>query len=132
MSILGDQTMLLLFRGLDAAALRQRVIAHNLANLNTPNFKRSTVSFEEALVRAQSSALTPLRTHERHLSPAAAAAEPQVVTDQSAVRRLDGNSVDLEREMLEMVTNQLRYNTYIQQINSRFDNWRFVINEGRR
>jgi len=132
MSIFGDQTMFMLSRGLDVAALRQRVIAHNLANLNTPNFKRSTVSFEETLARAQSSALAPRRTHERHLSPAAAPAEPQVVTDQSAVRRLDGNNVDLEREMLTMVTNQLRYNTYIQQINSRFDNWRFVINEGRR
>jgi hypothetical protein len=31
-----------------------------------------------------------------------------------------------------MVSNQLRYNAYVQRLNGRFDNWRFVINEGRR
>jgi len=131
-AIFGDQTMLHLSKGLDLAALRQRVVAHNLANLNTPNFKRSQVTFDATLARAQTSALTLARTHEQHLQSSAAAAGPRVVTDQSSVRRLDGNNVDLEREMLAMVTNQLSYNTYIQQINSRFDNWRFVINEGRR
>lgn len=133
MAIFGDQTLFLLARGLDAASLRQRVIAHNLANLNTPNFKRSSVSFEETLHRAQASGgLALSRTHEHHLKPAAAAVEPRIVTDGSTSRRLDGNNVDLEREMLEMVSNQLRYNAYIQQVNSRFNNWRTVINEGRR
>ena len=128
-----DQTMFLLKKGLDAAALRQRVIAHNLANLNTPNFKRSQVSFEETLRKAQGqTGITLTRTHERHLQPKTAPAGAKITTDYSTSNRLDGNNVDLEREMLEMVANQLRYNTYIQQVNSRFNNWRTVINEGRR
>lgn len=52
--------------------------------------------------------------------------------DRSAVRRVDGNNVDLETEMVALVTNQLRYNAYIQQVNNRFSRWRYVINEGRR
>ena len=72
------------------------------------------------------------RTHERHLQPGSAADEPRVVTEKQTARRIDGNNVDLEREMLELVDNQLRYNAYIQQVNSRLDSWRFVINEGRR
>jgi flagellar basal-body rod protein FlgB len=40
----------LLKKSLDAAALRQRVIAHNIANINTKGFKRSDVVFEEKLL----------------------------------------------------------------------------------
>jgi flagellar basal-body rod protein FlgB len=133
MSFFGDQTMSRLTRGLDAASLRQRVLAHNLANLNTPGFKRSTVSFAETLQQAGNQGRLPMaRTHERHLQPGSAADEPRVVTEKQTARRIDGNNVDLEREMLELVDNQLRYNAYIQQVNSRLDSWRFVINEGRR
>jgi len=57
---------------------------------------------------------------------------PAVKVDRSAVRRVDGNNVDLETEMVALVTNQLRYNAYIQQVNNRFSRWRYVINEGRR
>ena len=128
-----DQIMLWLARGLDASSMRHRVLAHNLANLNTPGFKRSTVSFEERLQQARAAGQLPMaRTHDRHLQPGSAAGEPQVITEQHTSRRIDGNNVDLEREMLELVDNQLRYNAYIQQVNSRLDSWRFVINEGRR
>jgi len=66
-SFFRNDTTNLLVRGLDAAALRQQVTAHNLANLNTPNFKRSDVSFEEQLSSARNKLGTPLfRTHERH------------------------------------------------------------------
>ncbi|MEW5785220.1 MAG: flagellar basal body rod protein FlgB [Bacillota bacterium] len=134
MFLFGDSTLFRLGKGLDAAALRQRVIAHNLANLNTPGFKRSAVTFEETLSRAKDAAGLPLaRTHERHLRQTAApAAEPRVTTETDTYRRIDGNNVDIEQEMLEMVANQLRYNSYVQQVNSRFNNWRYVINEGRR
>lgn len=123
-----------LSRGLDAAALRQQVTAHNLANLNTPNFQRSDVTFEEELLRARGQAETPLaRTHDKHFpQPPAPDIAPRVVKDTTTVRRIDGNNVDLERDMLNLVSNQIRYNTYVQQLNTRFNNWRFVINEGRR
>ena len=133
MAVFNDRIMFWLTRGLDAASLRQRVLAHNLANLNTPGFKRSSVSFEERLQQARAAGQLPLaRTHERHLQPPSAAAEPQVITEKHTARRRDGLNADLERVMLELVANQVRYNAYIQQLNSRLDNWRVVINEGRR
>jgi flagellar basal-body rod protein FlgB len=44
---------------MDAAALRQRVFAHNLANLNTPGFRRMEVRFEEELRRSLESGGAP-------------------------------------------------------------------------
>lgn len=130
--LVGDQVLQQLTMGLDAAALRQRVIAHNLANLNTPGFKRSYVSFEENLKSAGAPALAPALTNQKHINPADEGVSPVVKRDSRPIQRTDGNNVDMEREMLEMVTNQLRYNALIQQAASRLGNWRMVINEGRR
>ncbi|HHU31829.1 MAG TPA: flagellar basal body rod protein FlgB, partial [Clostridia bacterium] len=47
--------MELLQKALNVASLRQDVLAHNIANVNTPGFKRSFVSFEESLQQALSS-----------------------------------------------------------------------------
>ncbi len=134
MSLFRDGTMDDLIKGMNAAALRHQVTANNLANLNTPGFQRSDVSFEGQLQKARQQLETPLaRTHERHLpQQPPPGIEPVIKTDTTTIRRIDGNNVDIEREMLNMVSNQLRYNSYTQQLNTRFDNWRFVINEGRR
>ena len=134
MTFFRDNTTNWLIKGLDAAMLRQQVTAHNLANLNTPGFQRSDVSFEEELARAKAKSDTKLlRTHEKHFPlPQDPDLAPRIKTDTTTVRRIDGNNVDLEREMLNLVSNQLRYNAYVQRLNKRFDNWRYVISEGRR
>ena len=134
MSIFRDDTYSLLLKGLDAASLRQQVTANNLANMNTPGFRRSDVSFEGQLLKALNQTNLPLaRTHDKHLPhPGVSDVTAQVKTDTSTVRRIDGSNVDIEREMLNMVSNQIRDNSYVQQLNTRINNWRIVINVGRR
>jgi len=134
MTIFRDKVTSGIIKGMDASTLRQQVTANNLANLNTPGFQRSDVSFEKQLQEARERIDSPLaRTDERHFPQMPDRdIEPEIKKDTSTIRRIDGNNVDLEREMLNMVSNQLRYNSYTQKLNTRFDNWRFVINEGRR
>lgn len=128
-----DGVFRLMVEGLNAAALRQRVTAHNLANINTPNFKRSYVVFEDNLRRAMDNERIRMKlTHSGHRPGPGGMPSPQVKTRGGTVRREDGNNVDLEKEMLEMVGNQIRYNALAQQISERFNSWRYVINEGRR
>ena len=62
-----------LSRGLEAANLRQEVISNNIANVNTPHFKRSAVNFEDLLAKElhlddDVNRLAIVRTHDRHLS----------------------------------------------------------------
>lgn len=120
-----------LVKSLDVAALRQQVIAQNIANLNTPGYKRSYVVFSEELSRAREK-LSLRTTNDRHLPGKDAGGEPRVQVERSTSRRSDGNNVDLDQEMLDLVTNQLRYNLLVQKVSDRYANWRYIINEGRR
>jgi flagellar basal-body rod protein FlgB len=123
-----------LSKGLEAALLRQQVTAHNLANLNTPRFKRSEVVFEENLRRAleKGGSSGPASTHPRHLPAGGALPGPVVKVDRHTALRVDGNNVDLEREMLDLVRNQLYYQALVRQVSHRLNGWRYVLNEGRR
>jgi flagellar basal-body rod protein FlgB len=93
----------LLGRLLDAAALRHRVIANNLANVNTPGYRRQEVSFEGAFARAMDQG-----------EAKAAAVRPVVVEATGGKARLDGNTVDVDREMADLNKNALLYNAFNQ------------------
>ncbi|NMB35508.1 MAG: flagellar basal body rod protein FlgB [Firmicutes bacterium] len=126
-----DRLISSLGKSLDRAALRQKVTAQNVANLNTPGYKRSYVTFGAELERARGR--LPLeRTNPRHLPRAGQEAEPRVEVERHTLRRADESNVDLDEEMLELVTNQLHYNALVQKINGRCADWRYIVNDGRR
>jgi flagellar basal-body rod protein FlgB len=113
-------------RGLDAAWLRNDVIAQNIANVDTPGYKRKIVQFEEFLDNEMktgriSHGKTKLSSDGMQITEAPA---------QSSYRS-DGNNVDIEHEMALMAANSIRYNTLIQRMNGDFQKLRTVIRGGR-
>jgi flagellar basal-body rod protein FlgB len=103
-------------RALDAYALRQRVIAGNLANITTPGYKAQSVKFEEELSGAlQSGSIPGMTTDPRHMpiGGQAATATPVVQTppvgEQADALASGVNNVDLDQEMAELAKNQLRF-----------------------
>ncbi|MFC3797814.1 MULTISPECIES: flagellar basal body rod protein FlgB [unclassified Cohnella] len=107
---------------LHAASLRQSVLQNNVANVDTPNFKRSDVQFEQLLSQAMNggnSTLIGKRTDARHIAIGASGSIPdaQVLSDKTTVFNNSGNNVDIDSEMTKLAENQLRYNLYIQQLN---------------
>ncbi|WP_334072989.1 MULTISPECIES: flagellar basal body rod protein FlgB [Paenibacillus] len=107
---------------LQAANLRQGVLVNNIANVDTPYFKRSGVSFESLLQQEMSGATRALegrRTHSKHFAIGLSArlAGPEVYTDQSTMMTNNQNNVDIDSEMTQLAENQLRYNSYIEQVN---------------
>ena len=108
-----NQMLKILEKGLEGASKRQKVISNNIANADTPGFKRSDVSFESTLksvIAAQPQAQgLPMRvTNTKHLVPNSDPAQyPFIIaSDKSISHRADGNNVDIEREMVEMNKNQ--------------------------
>lgn len=108
--------------GLHANALilrekRNEVLASNIANAATPNFKARDFDFEDALT--QVTAGGPLRqTDARHLTAATgsdAAMGYRVPVNAS----LDGNTVESGVEQMEFSENTLRYQTSLQLLNRR-------------
>lgn len=110
-------------RGMGAAHLRHEVISNNLANVNTPKFKRSEVEFEELLAKEiygeeDNGKLKMVRTHEKHLpmKPQKFIATPQIELDSSTTMRVDKNNVDVDIEMATMAKNQLYYTALARQL----------------
>ncbi|TXK70174.1 flagellar basal body rod protein FlgB [Paenibacillus sp. N3.4] len=132
MSLLDKPSWNLMERSLDASTLRQKVVANNVANVDTPNFKRSDVVFEE-LLQGQMSSSTPsiegYRTDPRHFLIGNSKMLPnsEIKTDQSTAINTNLNNVDMDYEMSLMAKNQLKYNTMIQQMNSEFKKMRTVL-----
>lgn len=106
----------------DAAWLRNDAIANNLANIDTPGYKRQDISFESELERALG--------HRRYLSMDAKVArltkteiQPRTYTDYANYSyRLDGNNVDVDTENVILAENQLKYNGLMTGIQSEFTN----------
>jgi flagellar basal-body rod protein FlgB len=92
-----DVTSVALHSALRGLAARQRAIADNVANIETPGFLAGKVEFEDALRSAVASGDT-----------AGASGAPAVVRSMRPTRE-DGNNVNLDEETLSNVETGLRY-----------------------
>ncbi|WP_308639239.1 flagellar basal body rod protein FlgB [Paenibacillus silvisoli] len=123
MNVLNSPEFNRLQGAMNAAEMRQRVISNNIANADTPKFKRSEVVFEQLLEQSMGgnrSEVVGKRTNARHIpigGTSSAVPGAKVTTDESSVMNNDINNVDIDREMSLLAKNQLNYNFYVQQIN---------------
>ena len=95
--------------GLDATELRSRTIANNIANINTPNYKRRYVSFEESLKNEINNA------------------KIEVKVDKDSIVREDGNNVDLENEKVNQAAASLQYNALVSLTNTKLAMTKSII-----
>lgn len=136
--IMRSSNMNYLPRGLTAATMRQEVISNNIANVNTPNFRKSVVNFEETLAKElygeenPAGKLQMIRTRDKHL-PAQHRpihAVPTIVEDDTTIMREDENNVDIDIEMASLTKNQLYYNALVKQLNGHITGLKNVITSG--
>ncbi|HOF89542.1 MAG TPA: flagellar basal body rod protein FlgB, partial [Armatimonadota bacterium] len=128
MDLFTDLTHAVLAKVLDGAAARQRAIADNIANADTPGYARKEVGFAEELrlLISQGGPDVPA------MRQAVSAVNVTVTEDTASPRGLDGNNVVLEREMAELATNSLRYETTAQLVIMKLRELRTVIRGGGR
>jgi flagellar basal-body rod protein FlgB len=120
-----DVTFQSLDLALGAASKRQEVLANNLANVNTPGYKRLEVDFDGVLAKAVDAA----RVGDRN---ALDALRPTVTQDDAVAVRADGNSVDVDQEMAFLAENNIRYNALVQLTQKKLETLKYVISDGRR
>ncbi len=94
-----DVTQRSLEVALHGTELRQEVLANNVANVNTPGFKRSDVSFQSELASALR--FDP-RGHDLSV-------DPQVTVESDTTVRVDGNNVDPDKEAARLAETQLLF-----------------------
>ncbi len=118
----------LLQRNMAVSTLRREVIANNIANAETPNFKRSDVSFEAELSRALASEKAPksigVTTHKEHI-PFSRVTDyrtvgPKISLDYLTTSKNNGNNVDVEVELLNSTENQMMYELMTSAVSHQF------------
>lgn len=104
----------------DASWIRNEVISNNIANVDTPNYKRKDVEFESYLVASLEGA------NSSNLGSVLSGIEldglaATTYTDSSNLSyRLDGNNVDIDTENVELASNQLKYQALVNSISTEF------------
>lgn len=124
-------------KAMDASWLRNETIAQNIANVNTPGYKRKKVVFEEYLNEyLDNSDFKGYRTDPRHIPIGGDDAdniEMRVEDDASSLSmRLDENNVDMENENVLMAKNAIKYNVLSQKVSGEYKKLLTVISEGRK
>jgi flagellar basal-body rod protein FlgB len=107
-----DITQIGLESAIRGASARQSAIASNVANANTPGYKRQDVDFHSALQGAMSSGASASALDSMSFSP---------TTDDSAPMQADGNSVDIDVEQANLAKNGLEYESLVSVEKARID-----------
>ena len=110
---------------------RLEVIANNIANVDTPDYKRKDLNFESLL----SEALSDTSLHTKNMDKKVAnlnlsALKPDVYTEYSTLSyRYDGNNVDIDTEQAYLADNQIKYYTLLDSMSQEFNRLKMVLNK---
>lgn len=109
----------------DASWKRNEVIVNNIANVDTPGYKRKDVQFESYL---QSALMGDDSLDSRVAEVNLNSLDATVYTDNiSASYRLDGNNVDIDTESANLAENQIRYNALLDSMTQEFNRIKAVL-----
>jgi flagellar basal-body rod protein FlgB len=130
-----DSTTKLLQKSLDLHEQRQQVISGNVANAETPGYARRSFEFEERLQTALKQQPTPTQPSNPRHFPLGGSGVSQV---QGEIKQHpersgfgDGNSVNLEDEMLQLSETQILYEASVKMIKRKLQILKYVANDGR-
>lgn len=104
----------------DASWIRNEVISNNIANVDTPNYKRQDVEFESYLL-AQLEGANSSSLKKTVAGIDLDSLTSTIYTDSNSLSyRLDGNNVDIDTENVELASNQLKYQALVSSISNEF------------
>lgn len=114
-----DRSLALMVKGMDGASLRQQVLANNIANVDTPNFKGQDVNFYSQLKGMMNESMPVMggvdlvRTNSGHLPGTLPVSSPSPfrVNQTDGQVRPDGNNVNIDVESAKVAENSIYYGT---------------------
>lgn len=111
----------------DASWTRESLITNNIANVNTPNYKRRDLNFESVL-NEQLGSCKHESLDAKMRTVDLGQLNPMVYTDHSSLSyRLDGNNVDIDTEEAELASEQIKYQALTTSISKEFSRMKSVI-----
>lgn len=116
---------------LDNKVLRSKLIASNIANIDTPGFKSKDVKFENVLTE-QIGHLEMKTSHPRHMTNVTGGILRNEVLENPNPGRPDGNNVDIDDEMLKLSENNVQYNVVVQLLSTHLGKIKAAVAEAGR
>lgn len=117
----------ILDKAADAANARNELLTNNIANVNTPNYKRKDINFQ-SLLQAELAGGESLSKSVDMANEDLSFLTSQVYTDNSSLSyRLDGNNVDIDTEEAYLAQNQIRYQALVDLMNQEFSRYKTVL-----
>lgn len=107
----------LIGKALGVRSVNHKVIAANIANVDTPGFKEKEIDFKKQL--------------EKQLSYSGAVEMEEVPTESLDFASLDENTVNMETQVMKLTENSMYYDALVQALSKKFSLMRYIINGGR-
>lgn len=120
-------------KALDGTWARNKVISQNIANVDTPNYKKKSIVFEDYLKRELSSSKKGLETtNDKHISGIGAFEDdkPKIVEHNNSSYRFDGNNVNIDVETGNLAKNTIMHEALVKQITDEYEKVKNAIIEG--
>jgi flagellar basal-body rod protein FlgB len=110
----------LISRALELRSKRNNILASNIANSATPNYKARDISFENEIRKYDRNG--PLNiSHQNHFVQNSAKSLQQTSYREPLIPSLDGNTVELSVEQMQFAENSMRYNTTVNFLNGKIN-----------
>ena len=121
-------------KALDGVWQRQKAIATNIANQETPGYKAIKVSFEKELEKKVKSLQTSSNSLEEDQNNIFSVKNSKInfIADYSTSERADGNNVNVEAENIDMAKTQIQYQYLTRGMSDMFSRLRYAISEGKK
>ena len=131
-----SQTVSILEKALDLRSKKHNVIASNIANMDTPDYKAFDLIIEKELQKAtgKGKSISLNKTNKAHmqsLRSKAGGVSIRIDDTQGLSLRGDGNTVDIDKQMANMAENTLMYKAAAQIIQKKFQGLKSVIQGGK-
>ncbi|WP_440117566.1 flagellar basal body rod protein FlgB [Paenibacillus sp. QZ-Y1] len=121
---------------LQVLTTQHNVITNNIANADTPHYKKKTVEFQEELRRivenGKTDSLDMKRTHQKHFpisNPGASIVPYRIVENNETAMNNNNNNVDIDIEMANLSENQLLYNYMVDRVSGHYKKMKNLLND---
>ena len=118
-------------RGLSYASAKNKAIAQNIANVDTPGYKAKDVSFKAILEDAQNTSISSYKSDLRHYDFTISEQGSDAYSKDNLRARVNGNGVNMDTEQAKLAENTIYYNALIERVSSKFNTLNTVIKGGK-
>lgn len=118
-------------KGLSYATLKNKAIAQNIANVDTPNYKAKEVSFKDVFSEVKAASFQSNKTDGRHYDFKMSTSTPGVYSYENFRTRANGNAVDMDAEQASLAENTIYYNALIDRVSGKLSSLNNVIKGGK-